>query len=104
MSHQLTREQAIAFHDNKLWEPMTMQQRAEFQMSQDLLCMPFRVFHEAVSKALERDVYTHEFAFRDNLRAELMGERKAPTFDEILSLIPEEKRVILVTTKEQGNG
>ena len=38
---QLTREQAIAFGENKLYEGMTSRQIAEFQMEQDLLCMPF---------------------------------------------------------------
>lgn len=97
---QLTQDEAIAFAENKLYEPLTMRQRAEFQMDQQRLCMPFDVFHEAVSKALGRAVFTHEFAFRDDLRAELLGERPAPTFDEILALIPADKRVILVAAKE----
>lgn len=92
---QLTKEQAIAFAKNKLYETMTYRQRAEFQIEQRLLCMPFDVFHEAMEKTLNRPVFTHEFAFRDELRKELYGEKDAPTFEEILDLIPSGKRIVL---------
>ena len=93
---QLTREQAIAFGDNKLYEGMTSRQIAEFQMEQDLLCMPFDVFHKAMEETLGRPVFTHEFAFRDSLRKELLGEKPSPTFEEIVNLIPEQKRVLII--------
>lgn len=93
---QLTKEQAIAFYENKLYENMTLKQRAEFQLEQDRLCMPFDIFHEAIEKTLERPVFTHEFAFRDELKKELYGEKEAPTFEEIIKLIPEEKRILIV--------
>lgn len=92
---QLTKEQAIAFAENKLYEAMTYRQRAEFQIEQRLLCMPFDVFHEAVEKTLNRPVYTHEFAFKDSLRKELYSEKEAPSFEEILDLIPADKRIII---------
>lgn len=93
---QLTKEEAIAFYDNKLWEDMDYKQKAIFQMQQDLLCMPFDVFHEAIEKALGRPVYTHEFGFnREGLMKELLGEKDAPTFEEIIGLIPEEKRILV---------
>lgn len=92
---QLTKEQAIAFAENKLYEGMTSRQIAEFQIQQDLLCMPFDVFHKAITEALGRPVWTHEFAFHDELRKELYGEKPAPTFEEIINLIPAEKRVII---------
>jgi len=53
---QLTEKEAIAFGEDKQWEPMTFRKRAEFQMLQDLLCMPFGVFHEAMEKTLGRPV------------------------------------------------
>lgn len=92
---QLTKEQAIAFADNKCWESMNYRQRAEFQMEQDRLCMPFDVFHEAMEKTLGRPVFTHEFAFRDEIRKELYGEKEPPTFEEICALIPEEKLIVI---------
>jgi hypothetical protein len=105
MSGQFTREQAIAFHDNKAYEPLSFRDRAALQMAQDLLCMPFGVFHEAVEKALGRPVFTHEFAFggRDRLMKELMGEKPAPTFTEIMELIPAEKRLLIIKAEVAGN-
>ena len=92
---QLTKEQAIAFAENKLYEGMTSRQIAEFQLNQEKLCMPFGVFHKAIEEALGRPVWTHEFAFSENLKQELMGERDAPTFEEIIELIPADKRIII---------
>lgn len=92
---QLTKEQAIAFSENKCYEDMTYRQIAEFQMEQDKLCMPFDIFHEAIEKTLGRPVFTHEFAFRKELRKELYGEKEPPTFEEICALIPKEKLMII---------
>lgn len=92
---QLTKEQAIAFYENKLYEGMTHRQIAEFQLEQRRLCVPFDLFHEAMEEALGRPVYTHEFAFCDELRKELYGEKPAPTLEEIINLIPEGKRMII---------
>lgn len=93
---QLTKEEAITFCENKCYEGMSYRQIAEFQIEQDRLCMPFDVFHEAIEKTLGRPVFTHEFAFADELRKELFGEKKKPTFEEILALIPEEKRILII--------
>lgn len=99
MSTQLTREQAIAFHDSKAYEPLSCRERALFQMEQDCLCMPFGVFHEAVEKTLGRPVFTHEFAFggRERLMKEMLGEAPAPTFEDIINLIPADKRVVILS-------
>lgn len=94
--NELTKEEAIALAESKFWESMTHRQIAEFQMNTDRLCMPFAVFHEAVEKTLGRPVWTHEFGLdRDGLAAELRGERPAPSFREIVELIPEEKRLLV---------
>ena len=93
---QLTKEQAIAFSKNKCYEGMNYRQIAEFQIEQKLLCMPFDVFHEAMEKALDRPVFTHEFAFIDNLKKELYGEKEPPTLEEICSLIPKEKKLMIL--------
>lgn len=92
---QLTKEQAIAFAENKLYEGMTYRQIAEFQIEQRLLCVPFDVFHEAIEKTLGRSVYTHEFAYPDHIKAEIYGEKNAPTLEEIIELIPKEKRILI---------
>ncbi len=97
---QLTKEEAIAFCDNEGWKGWTSRQIAEFQLEQDRLCIPMDVFCKAIQETLGRPVFTHEFAFRDRLKAELHGEAQPPTFEEIVSLIPEEKRIIIF--KEGG--
>lgn len=94
----MTREQAIALAESKFWEPMSFRERAEFQLHEPLLCMPFDVFHEAVEKALGRPVFTHEFAFMDLLKVELRGDAPAPTFEQIVNLIPADKRVLIDLT------
>lgn len=87
---QLTKEQAIAFCENKLYGGMTSRQIAVFQMEQERLCIPFDVFHKAIEEALGRPVYTHEFGLNyDGLRKELNGEKEPPTLEEIINLIPE---------------
>jgi hypothetical protein len=70
---QLGKMEAIAFAEEGEWEPMTFRERAEFQINQDLLCMPFSKFHEAVEMTIGRPVFTHEFAYPDHLRKEIFG-------------------------------
>jgi hypothetical protein len=103
MSEPLTREQAIAFHDSKAYETMSLRDRAIFQINQPLLCMPFDVFHEAIEKSLGRPVFTHEFVNADALRKELMGEQPAPTLAEILSMIPTDKLILIGLAESASN-
>lgn len=92
----MTKEKAIALAESKFWEGMTHRQIAEFQMCEEKLCMPFSVFHEAVEKTLGRPVYTHEFGLNfQGLKDELFNGKPAPTLEEIINLIPEEKRLIV---------
>lgn len=92
---QLTKEQAIAVAESKVYESWNADQIVRFQMFQDRLCMPFDKFHEAVEKVLGRPVFTHEFANLDNMMQEYLGTKPAPTFQEILDLIPAEKRIVI---------
>ena len=97
MERQMTKEEALAFHDSKAWEDLSYRERAEFQLLQERLCMPFDVFHEAITKALGRDVYTHEFGVNwEGLKAELFEGKEPPTLKEIIEMIPEDKRIIVV--------
>jgi len=94
---QLTKEQALAFAENKLYEYLTKRQIAEFQLEQDRLCMPFDVFHEAIEKTLNRPVFTHEFGLsRERLYNEVFGSRKRPELQDILKSIPQDKLCLLV--------
>lgn len=92
----MTKEQAILLYDSGFWVEMGYRDRAVFQMFEDKMCMPFEVFHEAVEKTLGRPVFTHEFGLnRKGLQMELMGEAKLPSLEDIVNLIPEDKRVII---------
>ncbi len=94
----MNKEQAIKLYNSKFWEPMSYKDRAIFQLWEDKLCMPFNVFHEAIEKALGRPVFTHEFGLnRDGLKKELLGEAPTPSFEDIINLIPEDKRLIVIT-------
>ena len=94
---KLTKEGAIKLFESKFWEPMSHRDRAMFQIFETRLCMPWDVFHEAVEKSLGRPVFTHEFGMNlEGLRAELLGKKAAPTFEEIVNLIPAEKRILVV--------
>lgn len=96
MEKQLTSEQAIALGKSEFYKNMSAEQIVKFQLFQDKLCMPFNIFHSAVEKTLQRPVYTHEFAYVENLRKEFLGEVKPPTFEEIVDLIPKDKQILLI--------
>ena len=90
-------EEARALGESGFWKELTYKDRAKFQLFEPLLCMPFGVFHEAVEKTLGRPVYTHEFGLNlEGLKRELLGEQPAPTLREIIELVPEEKRLLVV--------
>ena len=93
---QLTEQQAIAIYESGEWENWDHEQIVRFQLFQDRLCMPFQRFHEAITKVLGRAVYTHEFAFKQKLIDEYFGISTSPTFQEIMELIPEEKRLLII--------
>ena len=94
---QLTKEQAILFSKNQIWAEWSNDEIVKLQLFQDKLCIPFSRFHEAINKVLGRPVYTHEFTTSNhkNLIKEYLGEKEAPTLEEIINLIPKEKRIIL---------
>ena len=92
----MTKENAIALAELEFWKSLTDRQIAEFQISEEKLCMPFSVFHEAIEKTLGRPVYTHEFGLSlEGLKSELFEGKLPPTLEEIMNLIPAEKRIII---------
>jgi hypothetical protein len=97
MNYQsIGKEKAIAMYESKWWEGLNSKQVVKFQLFTNELCMPFDQFHKAIETELGRPVFTHEFGpGRDNLALEFLGERDAPSLDEILDLIPEEKRIVI---------
>ena len=99
---QLTKEQAIALYESRLWESWSDEELARFQFYQNKLCVPFGRFHKGMEKLLGRPIWTHEFAFKDKLQEELEGKRAAPTMEEIINLIPEEKRIVIGIDRSGG--
>ena len=60
---QLTEYEAIKISESDVWKKWSHKKRAAFQIRQELLSLPFDVFHEAVETVLDRPVMTHEFAY-----------------------------------------
>lgn len=95
MHDPLTREQAMALYDTGFWESLAYVERARFQLAEERLCMPFDVFVEAVERALGRPVRVGEYLASHRLLAELGGDRRPLGVDELLSMLPEDKRILL---------
>jgi hypothetical protein len=93
---QLTKGEAIALYDSKVWENWTNEQIVRFQLFQDKLAIPFGRFHEAIESVLGRGVFTHEFAYRESLIEQYLGCKEPPTFNEIMDLIPKEKVLLIL--------
>jgi len=93
---QLTEEQAIAFNKSKVWQSWTDEQIVRFQLFQERICVPYLLFNRALSGILGRPVYTHEFSNNyDGIVQEYLGTKEPPTLEEIINLIPAEKRVVI---------
>lgn len=94
--NSIGKEKAIELAESNWWELCDHREIAEFQLLTKELCCPFAVFHEAIEKSLGRPVWTHEFGMNyDGIVAEFLGERESPSMEEIIGLIPEEKRMIV---------
>ncbi len=62
-----------------------------------VLKVPFSQFHADLEEVLGRPVWTHELALNyQGIIDELEGRVEAPTLGEIVSLIPADKRVVVV--------
>jgi hypothetical protein len=84
---ELTPDESKAFFDNKIWEKLSIIERAWFQLYQPYLSMPFGEFHGAMEKLLDRPVWTHEFAFPDELKVEAINKQKI-NFEQVLDKLP----------------
>ena len=98
---QMTKEQSVEFYKSGAWESLDLRQRAVFQIQQQLVCMPFEKFHEAVEKTLGRPVWTHEFALNyECIYKELMEGGPAPTMEEIIGMLPPDKTIVVMMDKD----
>lgn len=94
---QMTKDEAIAFSKSGRWKDLTDDQLFRLQMSQEKLCVPFSEFHRAAEAALNRPIFTHEFAYPDRLWEEYHGLRDKATLDDILDLLPADKTIVVKT-------
>lgn len=76
MMNSIGEAKAIELANSKWWENLTPREIVQFQLFSKELCMPFDVFHEALEKALDRSVWTHELAKPGILQSEFLGEEK----------------------------
>ncbi len=97
IQQEITQEEAIRLANSNWWGDKTPEEIVRFQLFTERLCMPFDKFHEALTEALGRSVWTHELAKVEDIKKEFLKEKEAPTFDEILNIIPEEKRIVFIT-------
>jgi hypothetical protein len=88
------KDAAIALYNSKWWEGKTPEFIAKRGLFIQELCLPFDVLHKAVEDHLGRPVFTHEFAF-PGVFLEVRGEKDAPDLNDILSLIPPEKLIVV---------
>lgn len=92
----ITEEEAIRIYDTKEYEKWSDKEIVSAMLYGRRLCMPFDVFHAAIERVLGRPVYTHELGLNwDGIVKEFEGTGKKPTIEEIIGLIPEEKRIVI---------
>jgi hypothetical protein len=93
----LTKQQAIDLYNSEVWKDWTDEKIVRVQLFQERLCVDFRKFHEALENVLGRGVFTHELSSSniENIYKEYLGVGSQPTLDEIINLIPKNKRIIL---------
>lgn len=97
---KLTQKQATTLCESNWWEGVSDNDVVMFQLHEERLCMPMTVFHAAMRRCLKRPIFLHEMTLQnlDALRKEFLGEKRAPTFEEIINLIPESKRLMVITS------
>lgn len=93
--HSIGKAAAVELLDDGWWKDKPANEIVDFQLFTAELCMPFDEFHRALTTVLQRPVFTHELGLNyDGIVAEYLGERPAPTLQQIIGLIPEHKRVV----------
>jgi hypothetical protein len=96
VTKSIDKETAIKMYRSNWWEGMEPKKIATIGLITRELCLPFDVLHKAVEESLGRPVWTHEFALDfKGIYLELIGEKDAPSMEEIINLIPEEKRIVI---------
>lgn len=87
-----------AFPSRKPANEMSVAERlAELRLLKGPVEIPFANIHQRIEELVGRPVWTHELAFYDSLFAEVESGATT-TLDDVIGKIPEEKRVVVVTT------
>ncbi|MFZ2414425.1 MAG: hypothetical protein WAW33_00230 [Minisyncoccia bacterium] len=89
----------------KWWESSDPFEIAWGQLNEPILVMDIGKYMEALNTVLDRPVYNHELTSSnlEKLREEIRGNRPAPSLEEIIKMIPEEKRIIVeLSEKDKG--
>ncbi len=94
---QITKIQALNIFHNEKWKRWTDYQKVKFQLYQDRLCMPYTEFRKALTVVFGRSIWSHELSSSNinSMIKEFEKKRKAPTFTEILELIPKDKAIVI---------
>lgn len=92
---QFTKEQAIEMAKSGIWKKWSDAEVVKFQLYQRRLCMDLSRYHNALGKVLGRPVFLHELSDTKKLQAEYEGKNPAPTFEEIVNMIPAEKLIVI---------
>lgn len=103
MRHSIGKEKAIELYKSGWWKGKTDREIARFQLFTGELCCPFDIFHKAIEASLGRPVFTHEFGLNyDGLVQEFLDERDAPTLEQVMELIPSDKRIVVVYSANES--
>lgn len=86
-----------AFDYRQNVESMTGDERAaELEGWVGILEIPFDLMHQRFEELVGRPVYTHELGLNwEGLVEEARNPRNRPTVEQIINLIPEEKRIVI---------
>jgi len=96
----MTKKKAIQLAESGWWKDAVPEAIVSFQLFEQRLCMPFDEFHKAVETVLGRPVWTHEFATPEQLQQEFLKQKPKPTMEDIIALIPSDKRIIFLKLPE----
>ena len=78
-------------------ETLTADEREAELRGMDRVEVPFDVMHARIERLVGRPVWTHEMTTSnwERLLREARWEERLATMEEIINLVPEEKRIIL---------
>lgn len=70
------------------------------QLYQKLLCVPFNVFHKAITEVLDRPVFTHEFAWLEELQDEFEGKKPKSPPEEVMGYLDPSTTIVVKALPE----